>query len=185
MDDKKIIELFHSRSEQAIAEVQIKYGALCREISLNILKNESDAQECVNDTYLALWDTIPPKEPDPFITYIVRIVRNLSIKRYYYNTAKKRNSIYDVTLSELENCIPTLETVEKSCSTKELAAHIDNFLDTLSPKNRVIFIRRYYFSDSVSDIAKKMHMEPRKVTLSLSRCRDKLKKYLTKKGVSL
>ena len=185
MDDKRIIELFFARSEQAITEVQIKYGWLCREISVNILRSESDAEECANDVYLALWNTIPPAHPDPLVTYVARVARNQSIKRYHKNTAKKRNSHYDTALSELEGCIPDGETVEELFRAEELATHFDAFLDTLSKKNRVIFVRRYYFSEPVAEIAKKMHMEPRKVTLSLSRTREKLKQYLQKKGVFL
>jgi len=185
VDDNKIIQLFFQRSEQAIMEVQIKYGGLCHEISFNILKNESDTQECINDVYLALWNTIPPERPDPFVSYVARVARNQSIMRYHHNTAKKRNSHYDTALSELEDCIPSSETVEELIRAKELAAHFDAFLGSLSKKNCVIFIRRYYFSESVADIAKRMHMEPRKVTLSLSKSREKLKKYLLKKGVAL
>ena len=185
MDDKKIIELFFARSEQAITEVKIKYGGLCHEISFNILRNESDVQECTNDVYLALWDTIPPAKPDPLAAYIARITRNQAIKRYHYNTAKQRNSIYDVALSELEDCIPCRESVEDCMDTAELSQYIDAFLDSLPQKNRVIFVRRYFFSDSVSDIAKIMDLDARKVTLSLYRTREKLKKYLVKKGVYL
>ena len=185
MDDKKIIELFFARSEQAIAEVKIKYGGLCHEISFNILRNESDVQECTNDVYLALWNTIPPANPDPFAAYIARFTRNQSIKRYHQNTAKKRNSFYDVALEELENCIPTGDSIEDLLDAEELALHINFFLGTLSKKNRIIFIRRYYFSDSVSDIAKKMKIDARKVTLSLSRSREKLRKYLAAKGESI
>ena len=119
------------------------------------------------------------------MTYVARVARNQSIKRYHKNTAKKRNSHYDTALSELEGCIPDGETVEELFRAEELATHFDAFLDTLSKKNRVIFVRRYYFSEPVAEIAKKMHMEPRKVTLSLSRTREKLKQYLQKKGVFL
>ena len=185
MDDNKIIELFFARSEQAITEIKMKYGGLCHEISFNILRNESDVQECTNDIYLALWDTIPPAKPDPLAAYIARITRNQAIKRYHQNTAKKRNSFYDVALEELENCIPTEDSIEDLLDAKELALYINHFLSTLSKKNRIIFIRRYYFSDSVSDIAKKMKIDARKVTLSLSRSREKLRKYLFTKGVSI
>ena len=185
MDDKHIIKLFHERNENAIAEVQTKYGALCHNISRNILHSDADSEECVSDTYLVLWNTIPPTQPDSLVAYIARIAQNLSTKRYHYNTAKQRNSIYDVALSELEDCIPCRESVEDCMDTAELSQYIDAFLDSLPKKNRVIFVRRYFFSDSVSDIAKIMDLDARKVTLSLYRTREKLKKYLVKKGVYL
>lgn len=93
MDDQKIIELFFKRCEEAIAATSEKYGKMCRSISDRILKNNGDVEECVNDTYLTLWDTIPPEEPNPFVAYIFRIVRNLSLKRYRHNTADKRNKV--------------------------------------------------------------------------------------------
>ena len=102
MDDKKIIELFYERSEQAITELSKKYGLLCEKIADNILNNHLDAEECVNDAYLAVWNTIPPQNPDSLVSYVCRIVRNQAIKKYHENTALKRNSIYDTSLDELE-----------------------------------------------------------------------------------
>ena len=101
MEDSKIIELFHERSEQAIMELSKKYGTICTRIAKNILNNSLDAEECVNDAYLGAWNTIPPQKPNPLKTYICRIVRNLSIKRYHSNTSMKRNSFYDAALDEL------------------------------------------------------------------------------------
>lgn len=103
MDDSKIIELFYERSEQAIIELSKKYGTVCTKIAFNILNNTQDTEECVNDAYLGTWNTIPPQNPNPLLSYVCRIVQNLAIKKYHTNTAAKRNSIYDVALDELEN----------------------------------------------------------------------------------
>ena len=102
MEDEKIIELFFDRSEQAIKEVDSKYGRTCHNISFNILHNELDAEECVNDAYLGAWNTIPPARPNPLLTFLCKIVRNISLKRYELNTAIKRNSTYDIAMDELE-----------------------------------------------------------------------------------
>lgn len=185
MDDSKIIELFHARSEQAIMELSQKYGAVCIKIAKNILNNKLDAEECVNDAYLGAWNTIPPQNPNPLLTYISRIVRNLSIKKYHSNTSVKRNSFYDVALDELENCISSDNTVESELSAKELAQMIDDFLDTLDKENRVMFVRRYWYSDSISDIAARFHTSNNNISVRLSRAREKLKNYLKKEGVEV
>lgn len=185
MEDHKIIELFHARSEQAIVELSRKYGTVCTKIAKNILNDIRDAEECVNDAYLGAWNTIPPQNPNPLRTYICRIVRNLSIKRYHSNTSMKRNSFYDAALDELENCIPSGKTVETELSAKKLAKIIDDFLDTLDKENRVMFVRRYWYSDSISDIAKRFHMSNNNVSVRLSRTRQKLKNYLRKVGVEV
>ena len=185
MEDSKIIELFYERSEQAIVELSEKYGRICHRIAVNILKNDADAEECVNDTYLGAWNTIPPQNPNPLLTYICRIVRNISIKRYHQNTAKKRNSYYDVALDELEDCLPSAMSVEDEVNAGELALLFDDFLATLDKTNRVMFVRRYWFSDSVSDIAATFKMNDHAVTVRLSRTREKLRQYLIGKGVTI
>ena len=125
MEDQKIIELFFARSEQAIAQLQNKYGNRCLRVAGNILNNRLDAEECVNDAYLAVWNSIPPQKPNPLLTYVCHIVRNLSIKKYHANSALKRNSHYDIALDELEECIQTNETVENELAVKELAGAIN------------------------------------------------------------
>lgn len=112
LDDRKIIELFFERSEQAIIELSKKYGSVCSKVAFNILNNTQDTEECVNDAYLGTWNTIPPQNPNPLLSYVCRIVRNLAIKKYHANTAAKRNSFYDVALDELENCFPSSVSVE-------------------------------------------------------------------------
>lgn len=183
MDDEKIIELFFNRSEQAIEEVDKKYGKTCHNISYNILHNKLDAEECVNDAYLGAWNAIPPARPNPLLTYLCKIVRNLSIKRYEFNTAIKRNSTYDVAMEELESCLSSPETVESEIALKELTHIIENFLDSLSTENRVIFLRRYWFSDTYSDIAARLGMTEKNVSVRLTRIRENLRNYLTEREV--
>lgn len=183
MDDEKIIELFFNRSEQAIEEVDKKYGKTCHNISYNILHNKLDAEECVNDAYLGAWNAIPPARPNPLLTYLCKIVRNLSLKRYEFNTAIKRNSTYDVAMEELESCLSSPETVESEIAVKELTHIIENFLDSLSTENRVIFLRRYWFSDTYSDIAARVGMTEKNVSVRLTRIREKLRNYLTEREV--
>lgn len=183
MDDEKIIELFFNRSEQAIEEVDKKYGKTCHNISYNILHNKLDAEECVNDAYLGAWNAIPPARPNPLLTYLCKIVRNLSLKRYEFNTAIKRNSTYDVAMEELESCLSSPETIESEIALKELTCIIENFLDSLSTENRVIFLRRYWFSDTYSDIAARVGMTEKNVSVRLTRIREKLRNYLTEREV--
>lgn len=185
MDDSQIIELFYERSEQAIIELSEKYGALCRRIADNILNNSLDTEECLNDAYLGAWNTIPPQNPSPLTAYICRIVRNLAIKKFHSNTATKRNSVYDVSLDELENCFGSLNSAEDEYSLKVLSEKINGFLEDLCTENRVIFVRRYWFADSISDIADRLSMNTHNVTVRLSRIRNKLKKYLEKEGYTL
>lgn len=185
LDDSKIIDLFYERSEQAIIELSKKYGTVCTKVANNILNNRLDTEECVNDAYLGAWNTIPPQNPNPLLSYVCRIVRNLAIKKYHTNTAAKRNSIYDVALDELENCFPASNSVEDEVNANELSQIIDDFLETLDQKNRVMFVRRYWYSDSIADIAKLFNTSSHNVSVRLSRTREKLKKYLVQKGVSL
>ncbi len=185
LDDSKIIDLFCARSEQAIVELSAKYGSACSRVARNILNNPYDAEECVNDAYLGAWNTIPPQNPDPLLTYICRIVRNLSIMKYHANTAIKRNSFYDAALDELEDCLASSETVEDKLTAKELSAALDRFLDTLDKENRVMFVRRYWYSDPISEIAERLHMSKNNVSVRLSRTRERLKKYLKKEGLIL
>ena len=183
MEDEKIIELFFDRSEQAIKEVDSKYGRTCHNISFNILHNELDAEECVNDAYLGAWNAIPPARPNPLLTFLCKIVRNISLKRYELNTAIKRNSTYDIAMDELESCLASSDTVEHEIDGKELTHIIENFLDTLSAENRVIFMRRYWFSDTYSDIAKRVGLTEKNVSVRLTRTRKQMREYLLERGV--
>lgn len=183
MDDKQIIALFFERSERAITQLDIKYGHICSQVSYNILKNEEDSKECVNDAYLAAWNTIPPQNPDPLLVYICKIVRNLSVKKYHSNTAQKRNSYYDVALHELESCLSSSFSIDDLFSEKELAKILNNFLAGLDKDSRIMFVRRYFYSDSISDIAKRFGISKHNTTVRLSRIRNKLKLFLEKEGI--
>lgn len=185
LEDSKIIELFFARVEQAIVELSAKYGTVCNRIARNILKNDLDAEECVNDTYLAAWNTIPPQKPDPLRIYIFRIVRNIAIAKYHANTSKKRNSYYDVALEELENCLATSSTAEQEIAADELSKEIDRFLATLDEESQMLFVRRYWYSDSISDLAERFHASNNNVSVRLSRIRNNLKIYLQKEGYEL
>ena len=183
MEDEKIIDLFFQRSEQAITELDIKYGKFCRKLSGNILNDSRDTDECLNDAYLAVWNTVPPERPSPLLTYLCRIIRNLSLKLYHRKTAAKRNSAYDIALEELEDCLSSADAVESETEAKELTRLIEGYLDTLSQENRVIFIRRYWFSDPYSEIAKQTGLTEKTVSVRLTRLRKQLKQYLKENGV--
>lgn len=183
--DKKIIELFFARSEQAVTELADQYGAGCRRIANNILNNESDAEESVNDTYLAAWNTIPPQKPNPLRSYIYRIVRNIATARYHKNTAQKRNSSYDVALDELEACLASSDTPENQLSAKQLTEQINRFLAQLEKENRILFVRRYWYGDSVSKIAQETGMRSNTVSVRLARMRSELKRNLEKEEMQI
>lgn len=183
MEDEKIIEMFYQRSEQAIAELDAKYGRTCHKLSCNILNNIQDAEECVNDAYLGTWNTIPPAKPNPLLTYLCKIVRNISLKRYYMKIAAKRNSIYDVAIQELEGCLAALNNVEEEIEAQDLTRIIESFLDMQTTKNRVIFMRRYWFSDTYTDIAACVGLTEKNVSVRLTRIRKQLKQYLLEEGI--
>ena len=139
----------------------------------------------VNDAYLGTWNTIPPQNPSPLSSYVCRIVRNLAIKKYHTKTAVKRNSIYDVALDELENCFPSSVSVEDEYNAIETARIIDKFLETLDQKNRIMFVRRYWYAYSISELAKQFGLKSNTVSVRLSRIRDKLRDYLKGEGFTV
>ncbi len=183
LEDGKIIELFFARSERAIQELDIKFGKICHKLSYNILNCWNDAEECVNDAYLGVWNAIPPAKPDPLQAYLCKIVRNISLKLYYRKNATKRNSVYDVAMEELEDYLSAPNTVEAEMEARELAEIIESFLDTLTVENRVIFMRRYAYMDTYSDIAARVGLSEKNVSVRLTRMRQKLKQYLTEREV--
>ena len=183
IDDEKIIEMFFQRSEQGIRELDVKYGKICHNLSYNIVNNRQDAEECVNDAYLGAWNAIPPVRPDPLLSYIVKIVRNISLKTYWRKEAAKRSSRYTIALEELETCIADQKTVEDEIEAKELARIIEEFLDTPTLENRVIFMRRYWFADSCKDIAGLMGLSEKSISVRLTRIREKMKQYLIEREV--
>ena len=185
LDDAKIIELFFDRSEFAIKELDTKYGKVCHRIAYNILSDHLDSEECVNDAYLGTWNAIPPQRPNPLLAFVCKIVRNISIMRHRTNTAMKRNSSYDIAMSEIEQSIVDPDTVEDTMEAKALARIIERFLDTLTEENRVIFMRRYWFSDSYADISKLTGFTEKNISVRLTRIRNNLRNYLAREGVLL
>lgn len=183
MEDNAILDLFFARSEQAIQEVDTKYGTLCHKLSYNILNDRQDAEECVNESYLGLWNAIPPQRPNPLLAFLCKIVRNRSIARFHANTAAKRNSAYDVTLHEIEPCIASSNDPQSALDAKELAHTLEKFLDSLSRENRVIFLRRYWFSDPYAEIAKQVGLTEKNVSVRLTRIRGQLRDHLIRNEV--
>lgn len=184
MDDNAIIELFYNRSEQAIEEVSAKYGPAIKRIAYKIVGNKQDTEECENDTYLAAWERIPPESPNPLAAYLFRITRNIATKRYHANTAFKRNNTYELAIDELDELIRgnTYDPVTEF-QAKELSKTIETFLHTLNKEDRFMFMRRYWYFDSVTEIASQMHWKPHRVTVRLSRIRGCLQQYLQKEGM--
>lgn len=181
MDDKQIIQLFFRRSKEAISAFSEKYGAKLHSLANAIIGDYHDAQECVNDTLLALWNTIPPQEPDPLLTYACRITRNIALNLVRNESAQRRRSAYDLSLDELSDHIGAA-SLENELDVHLLGQCINDFLGTLSRDNRRIFLRRYWFGDSVKDIAKTFSLSENTVSTRLNRIRNKLKDYLTQEG---
>lgn len=183
LEDEKILDLYWARDDRAITETGCKYGKYCRSIAYNLLSNMEDAKECENDTYAALWSTIPPSRPKRFKAYIGRVVRNISIDRYDYNTAGKRDCNMTSILSELTECIISKDDVWEQYEQGEIARQISAFLRTLDKPARQVFLRRYWYSEPISVIANEFHMSESKVKSMLFRIRNKLRLYLEKEGV--
>ena len=185
MDDRKIIELFLQRSENAIAELSAKYGSISIHTAYNIVGSYEDAEECVNDSYFAVWNAVPPKKPSPLLAFLLKIVRNISINRCTYNTRQKRNHQYCQCIDELDHCLASNEDVESQIETAELTKNIEDFLDSLSKTNRLIFIRRYWYVDSYESISKMTGLKENAIRTRLSRIRAELKRFLQERGVAI
>ena len=182
MDDNEIIGLFNKRSEDAIAQVERKYGRLCRKLAGDITHNPQDGEECTSDAMLALWNRIPPENPSPLIAYVLRIVRNIAIKKHRAQTAKKRSSGEVLCIDELCEVL-TFDGSE--FEEAELSAIIDRFLDSLSENDRIMFVRRYWLGESMHSIAKAVGMTDGAVRVRIFRVRDRLKSYLNKEGINI
>ena len=184
MDDLMIIELYFARNEQAVRETDIKYGRLCFRLAVNILGNDEDAEECVNDIYLSLWNKIPPARPNNFMAFICKIARNLSLKKQDYNKALKRTSSSIVSITELEDILPD-NSIAPDVSNDEISRIISDFLRHEKADTRNVFIRKYWFFDSISDIAARYSFTESKVKSMLYHTRNKLRDYLKKEGVEI
>ncbi|MBR5222765.1 MAG: sigma-70 family RNA polymerase sigma factor [Clostridia bacterium] len=183
MEDNKIIELYWKRDQSAIDESNKKYGKYCRTIAYNILYSKEDSEECVNDTWHNAWRTIPPEKPSKLQYFLGRITRNLALDRYGYNKAQKRNSDLESAIEEYYECIPNGEfSVEDEVILKKL---INEFLESLDSRARIIFLRRYWYALSVQEIAQKMGMSESHVSVILHRTRNRFKDYLKKEGITV
>jgi len=185
VEDNQIIELYFSRDESALTETATKYGAFCLRIAMNVVNVREDAEECVNDTYHTAWNQIPPTKPDSFKAFLGRIVRNFAISKYRAMHAKKRINGLEVMLSELEDCIPSTESVEQEIEAKELSEYINIWLEGLKAEDRALFVRRYWYGDEVHELAKKCGVTGTQMTQRMLRLRRKLKAFLEEKGVAL
>ena len=186
MDDAQIVKLYWDRDEQAIPATSDKYGNYCTWIAKNILGNQEDAEECVNDTYLNAWNSMPPHRPSILAAFLGKITRNLSFNRYKYNTAGRRGGgEMPAVLEELSDLVSGKDNVEQTFEQRELTKTIDAFLDRLSPKKRSIFISRYWYTESISEIAARHSMSNGAVSMTLNRIRLKLRNYLLERGFEL
>ena len=186
MDDRDIIALYFKRLESAITETAKKYGKYCFSISNNILRNRQDAEESVNDTYLQTWNSIPPTKPNCLSAYLAKIVRNISLNRIKANKTQKRGSgEYELAYDELAGIISSPQSVEDMIDAISLRDLINRWLDTLSPEQRMVFVGRYWYFDSVATISTKMDFSVSKTKMLLLRLRNELKEYLESEGVHL
>ena len=186
MNDNEIIGLYFSRAETAIGETDKKYGAYCRSVAFNILGSREDSEECVNDTYLKIWNAIPPKKPQHLGAFIARTARNCALDmRDRLSAAKRGGKNTASAFEELSECLPSGTDVEKQADDDELTAILDRFLGSLGYEKRMIFMKRYWHFYSVPEIANEMHISESKVKTTLFRTREKLKKYLEKEGIDI
>ena len=185
MDDLAIVELYHRREEQAIAESDKKYGSLCRSIALRLLGLREDAEECVNDTWHAAWNRMPPDRPQALGAFLGRITRNLSVSRWRRDRAQKRYDGMEVLLSELEDCIPAPGTVEEALDRRRLAQAISAWLDNQTSEDRRLFIRRYWYGDPVKELAAERGERANALSQRLLRLRRALRAFLESEGVEV
>lgn len=186
MDDSKIIDLYWARSQQAIAESEQKYGAYCRTVARNILDRVEDAEECVNDTWLRAWNTIPPQRPSFLQAFFGKLTRNLSLDRWRRDRAQKRGgSQMELALEELEECLATRDRVDEALDAQTTAELISEFVRQLPKQDRLLFVRRYWYLDNIQTLAKTFGMGQSQVKTRLHRIRQRLKIQLEKEGVAI
>lgn len=184
MKDNQIIELYWSRDENAIRETNQKYGNYCFTVADNILHNREDSDECINDTWLQAWKAMPPQKPARLRIFLAKITRNLSFNRFNARTAQKRGGgEINFVLDELAECIASESDVEDEYAAKELGECIRKFVRSLSERDGNVFVRRYFFTEPVAEIAHRYNLTGNNVIVILSRTRMKLKTYLIKEGL--
>ena len=182
MEDSKIIELFFARNEDAIKHTDDTYGRRLYHLADNIVHNGQDAEESVSDTYMKAWETIPPHSPKYYFAYIAKICRHFALDKLDWNNAAKRNAEVVSLTQEMELCIPDTER-DRELAGKELGMILDAFLRTLTPENRVVFLRRYWYVDTIAEIAARYDISESAVQMRLNRTRAKLCTYLEKEGI--
>lgn len=186
MNDNEIIELYFSRSEDAITETDKKYGVACRSTAYNILGSHEDSEECVNDTYLKVWEVIPPQRPARLGSFVLRIVRNLAVNMFRSRRTMKNGSGYlSVGFDEIAEFLPSQETVESAVDRQAVLAAIERFLKSLPRNKRIMFVRRYFYCSTYGEIAESLHTTEGNVTMTLRRTREKLRKFLEKEGIGI
>ena len=186
MDDDKIITLYWNRSEQAIRESSVKYGAFCHAIAQNILVSGSDAEECVNDTWLRAWNAMPPQKPSYLRAFFGRITRNLSFDRWKaLHTQKRGGGQIELVLDELAECVSGRSDPAGQVEARELAETVDRFLRSLPKPKRDLFLLRYWYADSIASIAQQTGKSENLVSVTLHRIRADLKAYLTERGYEI
>ena len=184
MEDIKIIEMLFERIEKAISALSEKFGIFCFCIAENILESHEDSEECVNDAYLGAWNTIPPQKPNPLQAYILKLTRNHALNRYDYNSAKKRASGLTTCLEELEFCLSSNDDPEKAFEEKQITEYIDEFIETLSEANRLLFVRRFWYADTYEQLSVLTGIKVSTLKVRIMRMRDSLRDYLSEKGVA-
>lgn len=185
MEDSAIIALYFDRNEAAIRETDNKYGAFCHKIAFNILSVNEDTEECVSDTYMKVWNLIPPERPIKFMAWLGKIVRNTALSIYTKLHAKKRFNGMELMLDELSECIPSGVSLEKELEDKEITAALNTWLKSVSAEERYLFIRRYWYGDAVNELAKQQKVSPHTMTQRLYRIREKLKLYFEREGIAI
>lgn len=186
MEDEEIIALFFRRAEAAITQTQEKYGRLCLSVARRILPDDRDAEECVSDACLRAWNAIPPEHPRSLRSYLVRITRNLALDKYAYNNAEKRGTALTSAFEELEPCLPaTLGDAESGVEAHEFSRVLNVFLRAQSKDARIFFVRRYWYGESIREIADACRVSEEKVKTSLFRTRNRLKNALEKEGITV
>ncbi len=184
MEDTCILQLLWQRSEAALPKLARRFGKGLLQLAMNILGNRQDAEEAVNDTYLALWDAIPPARPDPLSPYVYKVGRNTALKHLRTHSAQKRDSRYDLCLEELSDILPSY-VLEDTLDARALGQSIDRFLGDLDPSDRRLFLRRYWFGDSIRSLSKEAGLAENTLSVRLHRIRRKLKDHLSKEGIYL
>ncbi len=186
MEDNEIVRLFLQRDERALNALQSKYEKLCRSIAENILKNRADAEECVNDAYLKVWNSIPPYEPKSLAAFVAKVAKYTALDIYdTYHSKKRGGGDIPISLDELDDLVSSGSSVESGAETREILAAVNDFLSSLSGERRRIFVNRYWYFYSTAELAEMYGMREHNIIVSLARTRKALKEYLRKRGFEI